>query len=129
MEYNDSGGKMEINATDIWKQYEQARSYKASENLYAIIAQNEAYYAGDQWRGVKSGNLPTPVFNFLEQLVDVKVSTLMADKTTVYRSADEISEYKQDEDIIKGAKVINLSDRKNWERLKMDDKNETILLD
>ena len=96
---NDKGKEptKKVDPVDIWKKYEQARDYKSTENLYAIIAQNERYYAGDQWHGVKSGNLPTPVFNFLEQLVDVKVSSLMADQLTIFRKPDEVSEYAGDE--------------------------------
>ena len=129
MNYNEQDGAKKIDPTSIWKQYEDARNYKSTENLYSIIAQNEAYYAGDQWRGVKSGNLPTPVFNFLEQLVDVKVSSLMADQLTIYRRPDDVSESISDEKVTKGAKVLNLSDQKNWERLKLDSMNEGALLD
>lgn len=130
MDYkSESDTEKKIDPIDIWKQYENARDYKSSENMYEIIAQNEAYYAGDQWRGVKSGNLPTPVFNFIEQLVDVKVSTIMADHISIYRKPDEVSEMAGDEEVIEGVKVINLSDQKNWERLKMDNKNEEMLLD
>src|SRR6056297_1709386 len=126
---NESGYDKKLDPLEIWRQYETARDYKSSEGLYSTISQNEAYHAGDQWRGVKSGNLPTPVFNFLEQLVDVKVSTLMAHQLTIHRSPDEISEFTQDAEVLEAVKVANLFDKKNWERLKLDNMNEDMLLD
>lgn len=111
----------------IWNDYDNGKNYKSGENLYNIIKRNENYYAGEQWKGIKDNGLPTPVFNFLEQLVDVKVSSIMANQITVHRRADELSE--GNEMVNLAAKAFMLSDKKNWERCKMDSLNEEMLLD
>lgn len=111
----------------IWSDYDNGKNYKSGENLYNIIKRNENYYAGEQWKGVKDNGLPTPVFNFLEQLVDVKVSSIMANQITIHRRADELSE--QNNVVSLAAKSFMLSDKKNWERCKMDSLNEETLLD
>ena len=110
----------------IKKQYEAGVNYKSSENLYDIVKTNENYYAGDQWRGVEGKNLPKPVLNFIEQLVDVKISTLMANELTIHRYADDIANDKSRATL--AAKAFNLMDKKNWDRVKMEAMNERMLL-
>lgn len=119
--------KVYSDPSKLWNDYENGKNYKSGENLYNIIRRNENYYAGDQWKGVKNTELPTPVFNFLEQLVDVKVSSVMANQITIHRRADELSE--EDEVINLATKAFMDSDKKNWERVKMDAMNEEVLLD
>lgn len=111
----------------IWKDYENGKNYKSGENLYNIIARNERFYAGDQFKGIKDNILNPVTLNFLEQLVDVKVSTIMANQITIHRRPDELSE--KNPIVEKAAKVFQESDKKNWERLKMDSMNEEGLLD
>lgn len=131
MNYDEGGEKKSkrIDPTKVWRDYENARDWKSSQRLYDIVATNEAFYSGDQWRGVKSSNLPRPVFNFIDQIVDVKVSTVMADQLTIHRKGDEVSEFEGDELVQEAVDAFNLSDKKNWERLKMDNMNEAVLLD
>lgn len=115
------------NPGEIWKDYENGKAYKSSENLYNIIARNERYYAGDQWKGVKDSGLNPTTLNFLEQLVDVKVSSIMANQLTIHRKPDELSESNQTVEL--ATKAFQLADKKNWERVKMDTMNEEMLLD
>lgn len=117
---------MKVTPELIKRQYEAGVSYKTSENLYEIVRTNEDYYAGDQWRGVEGKNLPKPVLNFIEQLVDVKISTLMSNQLTIHRYADDIADEKDKATL--AAKAFNLMDKKNWERNKLDALNERALL-
>lgn len=119
--------QLQIYPKKIWSDYEKGKNYKSGENLYNITARNERYYASDQWNGVRSNGLPTPVFNFLEQLVDVKISSVMANQLTIHRRADELSE--DNETVVNAAKAFTEQDKKNWEHFKMDNLNEQLLLD
>lgn len=120
-------GKPKVDAMQIWKELEQGRNYKSSENLYNIIGRNERIYAGDQWKGINAKNLHKTVYNFLGQLVDVKVASVMANLLTINRRADDID--KDDERIQLASKSFEAADKKNWERMKMNAMNEQILLD
>ena len=48
---------------------------------------NEAFFIGNQWEGVDSGGLPTPVFNFLKRVVLFQVATITSDNITIRASA------------------------------------------
>ncbi len=111
----------------IWKELENGRNFKSKNNLYNIVARNERMNAGDQWRGVTSKNLPKTTYNFIKQMSGNQVSSVMAQQITINRSADELSE--DNEQVILAAKAFTATDKVNWERLKMDDMNEDLLLD
>ncbi|MEG0770879.1 MAG: hypothetical protein RR436_03170 [Clostridia bacterium] len=57
---------------ELGKEYNNKISYK--ENC----DKNERFYAGDQWYGVKAGNLPTPVFNIFRRIIDYTVSFVLS---------------------------------------------------
>lgn len=124
---NKEAKKPKVDPTRIWKDLEQGRNYKSSENLYNIIGRNERMYSGDQWHGINSKNLHKTVYNFLGQLVDVKVASVMANLLTINRRADLLD--AEDKTVQAAAMAFEEADKKNWERLKMDSMNEQVLLD
>ena len=111
----------------VWKDLEQGRNYKSAERQYDIIRRNERMYVGDQWKGINSKNLHKTTYNFLGQLVDVKVASVMANLLTINRRADDLD--ADDERIQTAARAFELADKKNWDRMKMDNMNEQVLLD
>ena len=109
----------------LWGKLETGRHYKSTEDVYNITARNERMIAGDQWHGV-SAKLPKTTYNFLEQQVNVKVSTLMADQLTIHRKPDDLAEDDDREAV--AARAFTEQDKRNWERNKMDMLNEQVLL-
>lgn len=67
----------------IWSAYEYGRDYKSRIGLYSRVAENERFYRGDQWRGVDSEGLPTPVFNLVRRVASYLVSSIMGYKVSV----------------------------------------------
>ncbi|MCL2213490.1 MAG: hypothetical protein FWB93_06635 [Oscillospiraceae bacterium] len=66
------------NQTLAWQQYNSGKDYKRRIGLYQNVRENERFYRGDQWRGVKSNGLPTPVFNVVSRIVNYLVNAVMA---------------------------------------------------
>lgn len=64
---------------EIWKAYESGKEYKAEKDLYDIVDRNEAFYVGDQWRGLDAPNIPKPVLNFLKRTVSILVAKVCSD--------------------------------------------------
>lgn len=67
----------------IWSAYEYGRDYKSRIGLYSRVAENERFYRGDQWHGVESEGLPTPVFNLVRRVASYLVSSIMGYKVSV----------------------------------------------
>ncbi len=71
------------NLTTAWKQYEEGRAYKRTVGLYHRVDENERFYRGEQWRGVESGGLPTPVFNLIKRVGSYLISAILSYKLSV----------------------------------------------
>lgn len=71
------------NCQEINRRYEKGFAFNSQINLYDTVKVNEAFFIGNQWEGVESNGLPTPVFNFLKQVVLFQVATITSDNMTI----------------------------------------------
>lgn len=78
------------NTTKAWEQYQAGIEYKRRIGLYNAVRENERFYRGDQWNGVNSAGLPTPVFNIIKRIVTYMISTATAQPVSVSYSDDSL---------------------------------------
>ena len=64
---------------EIWRAYEKGVAFNQRLNLYETVKNNENFYIGKQWEGVRSNGLPTPVFNFIRRIVLFLVASTATD--------------------------------------------------
>jgi len=94
-------------AKKINEKYEAGYRFKQQIGLYDTVQVNEDFFIGKQWEGVQANGLPTPMFNFLKQVVLFQVSTITSDNLAVQASAlPSVSAYTTDQ-IEKATEVIN----------------------
>lgn len=74
--------------SDDWRLLESGRDYNRQINLYDTVDKNERFWRGDQWNGVKSGGLPTPVFNIFKRVIGYFVSNIMSAKIALKIDAE-----------------------------------------
>lgn len=107
---------------------------------------------GDQWAGVKSNGLPTPVLNVLARVIDYKVSQIMSNSLKIQYSiqgidetvqepdpiliqqdpiayAQQLAKYQQSQQYEQIADTFNGYAETTWERLKMNSILESVLKD
>lgn len=106
-----------------WREYQQGVDYKRRLGLYTIVDKNERFYSGDQWNGVKSGNLPTPVFNIIKRVINYFIAALVSQPYKMQFS-DYGSSVENEE-----AKKYNGFIEKIWENDKMVSMLQQALLD
>jgi len=119
------------NTTLAWRQYEKGREYCESIGLYDELAQNERFYVGDQWNGVNSGGLPTPVFNIVARVVNFLVSSVLTHAVSVSYSVGNVP-YERGRDRERAEAsvyALNRSAAHRWEKLKMDSLIRQAMLD
>lgn len=80
------------NITSDWALYEAGREYNRRIGLYGTIDKNERFYRGDQWHGVNSGGLPTPVFNIFKRVINYFISAISSQKISFNFTADSVSD-------------------------------------
>ncbi|NLB81953.1 MAG: hypothetical protein GX800_10185 [Clostridiaceae bacterium] len=114
--------------TNEWVLYQRGIDYKNRIGLYQTSQDNNKFFQGDQWQGVESEGLPTPVFNIIKPVIRYKVSTIMQnDVKIVYTCGNATSpNYPQLEQF---ADVLTKYASTMWERLKMDFLNDNVLKD
>lgn len=65
-------------AESIRKEFEDGQQYKEAIRLYENYELNEAFYIGDQWRGVDADDMPKPVVNGLQRVVNMHISKVVS---------------------------------------------------
>ena len=89
---------------------EKGREYNRSTNFYDTVNKNERFWRGDQWNGVVSGGLPTPVFNIFKRVIGYFISNIMSAKIALKIDAESAGViYKKEvrEDLVKVCELIS----------------------
>ena len=98
---------------DIFKTYENLRSYKASlgtRGIYDQAEMNERFYIGDQWHGLHTGgNRPLVRNNIIKRIGDMKLSVIN-NPVSVTFSADGIPETLESREKVRKIKSFMPSD-------------------
>lgn len=114
--------------TNEWDLYQRGIEYKSRINLFKTVEDNHRFFQGDQWHGVKSEGLPTPVFNIIKPVLRYKISTIMQNSVKIRYGCDnyEDKEYKK---MCRAAELLSRYGEQLWEKLKMEHVNEEVLKD
>jgi len=124
--------KPDNDTTNEWGLYQKSKNYKYNIGLYQNCNQNELFYAGDQWNGVVSNGLPTPVFNIFKRVINYFISAILSEKVKMTFVPENIADDAEDERsmVIKaGADLLSSYSETLWEKLKMDQNMRQALLD
>lgn len=88
---------MNAAATKSWQQYERGKEYKIKLNLFDNVDLVERFYAGDQWYGVTSNGLPTPVFNIIKRIINYQIAAIMSQKIKLAFAPSMVPESKDND--------------------------------
>lgn len=64
---------------EIAKELDRGKGFKSAIDLYATVDRNEAFYTGDQWRGVNAPDVDKPIINVLQRVVSMFVAKVASD--------------------------------------------------
>ena len=94
-------------AGEVWRRYRQSAAFKQRLGLYDTVRENENFFIGNQWEGVQSNGLPTPVFNFLKRAVMYQVASITSDNIAARVSAALCTDTRTKAEIERIAQVVN----------------------
>ena len=115
------------NYTQDWELYEKGKEYSRRIGLYNEVDENESYYAGEQWKGVDAGGLPTPVFNIFRRVINYFIASIMSQQVKLTLDASgSIVKRKEAAEV---ADVINRFIEYRWEKDKIHTLLSDVLLD
>lgn len=118
--------KLLTEAGKIEQEYKEGLQYKNQMGFLRNWAEYERFKAGDQWPKIteKTKNLPRPVFNILEQIINHKVASVMNENIKMIFTANDASE---ESPAIEGADKYTRFADATWENVKQDALNEEAL--
>jgi hypothetical protein len=75
--------KFSTQPTEVWKEYREGVSYNSVLDLYETVKRNENFFIGRQWEGVNAPDLPKPVMNILQRVINVFIAMIVSDDVAV----------------------------------------------
>ena len=116
----------DIKKTDTWQLFEKGRDYLRQMNVYTDTDLNYRMYNGNQWEGANIEGIEKAQYNFIETIVNYKVSTINQNLYAIHFSSEN---FEQKEFRKNAKRVCDLLDKKAasvWEKDQMDLKIRTI---
>ena len=74
---------MEYTASKVWELYQKGIDYLNKKHLIADTNQAWDFFCGDQWNGLKSGNITMPKFDFIHSNVMRLVTIIYSNRLAV----------------------------------------------
>lgn len=100
-----------ITPEQVQAEYQKMLGYNTAVNLDETVRANENFFIGKQWEGVDAKGLPTPVYNFLKQVVLFSVANITTDN--IKMQATPLACERTPEDMERVAEIVN----KEFDRL------------
>lgn len=67
----------------VYQKYQKSVGFNQQIDLYDTVENNENFFIGKQWEGVRANGNPTPTFNFLKRVTLFQVATVSSDNITM----------------------------------------------
>lgn len=112
-------------ADEVMTNYSDGLRYHKSVGFQRDWPEFERFKSGDQWPAAteKTKALPRPVFNIIDLIESLKVSTVMSEQIMMrFSSMDSI-----EEESVEAADLFSRITDKVWEQVKQNDLNEEML--
>lgn len=119
----------EIQETEIWRLFEKGRDYHRRTGIYTDTDRNYRMYNGDQWEGVKLGDVEPIQKNFIRPIVRYKVAVVHANLYgIVYKSTNyESQKFRQVAERV--CKMLNRFAANVYEANGLDQKGRRVTKD
>ena len=119
----------ELKETPLWEMYDKGVNYNNLINLYSNTDKCFRFYNGDQWSGLKSGEIQPVTYPIIEPIVNYKVSTINQNIWAIHFSSDNFDNLENREIYNKACELLNKRVARVWEKDFMDYKVRRVSTD
>lgn len=116
----------EIKKTDVWQLYEKGKEYLRMNHVYSDTDLNYRMYNGNQWEGAKIEGIEQAQYNFIETIVNYKVSTINQTQYAMHFSSENFDEKDFRKTAERVCDLLNKKAAKVWEKDSLDNKIREI---
>ena len=116
----------DIPKTDTWELFEKGRNYLRQMGVYTDTDLNYRMYNGNQWEGANIEGIEKAQYNFIETIVNYKVSTINQNLYAIHFSSENFEQKEFRKNAKKVCELLDKKAAKVWEKEQMDLKVRTI---
>lgn len=116
----------EIKKTDTWELFEKGRNFLSRMGVYTDTDLNYRMYNGNQWEGANIEGIEKAQYNFIETIVNYKVSTINQNLYAIHFSSENFEQKEFRKNAKKVCELLDKKAAKVWEKDQMDLKIRTI---
>lgn len=116
----------EIKKTDIWVLYKRGKNFCNMRNMFYETDENYRMAFGNQWEGLKSGNIEPVQYNIIETIVNYKVSQINQNLWALNFSSENYDDREFRKTAEEVCKMLNRKAAQVWEKDMMDYKVMTM---
>lgn len=110
----------ELENTEVWQLFEKGRNYLRRINAYSDTDKNYRMYCGNQWEGAKIEGIEQAQYNFIETIVNHKVSVLNQNLWQINYSSENFDNENFRQTAEDTCKLLNKKAAKVWEKDQID---------
>ena len=110
----------EIKETETWELYQKGLDYLRQHNVFTETDMNYRFYNGNQWEGAKLDGIEMAQYNFIETIVNYKVSSINQNLWAMNFSSENFENKEFRKTAEKVCKMLNKKSAKVWEKDQMD---------
>lgn len=115
----------EVKETENWQLYEKGLNYMRMRNVFSDTDLNYRMYGGNQWEGAKIEGIEQAQYNFIETIVNYKVSTINQNLWAINFGSENFETREFRKTAEKVCEMLNRKASKVWEKDQMDFKVRT----
>ena len=119
----------EIKETEIWQLYEKGNNYLRMNNVFTDTDRNYRMYNGNQWEGAKLDGIEQAQYNFIETIVNYKVSTINQNYYAVHFSSENFEQREFRKTAERACELLDKKASRVWEKDQLDNKIRTLSKD
>lgn len=112
----------EVKKTDIWQMYEHGKNYMRLMNVFSDTDLNYRMTYGNQWEGAKIEGIEQAQYNFIETIVNYKVSAINQNLYALHFSSENFEEKEFRKTAERVCELLDRKASKVWENDQMDTK-------
>lgn len=116
----------ELKTTDEWDLFEKGKNFMRRMNMFTDTDKNYRMYSGNQWEGAKIEGIEQAQYNFIETIVNYKVSTINQNLWGINYSSENFEDRNFRKTAEETCKLLNKKASKIWEKDSMDFKVREI---
>ena len=110
----------ELQKTEAWQLFEKGKNYLRRINAYSDTDKNYRMYCGNQWEGAKIEGIEQAQYNFIETIVNHKVSVLNQNLWAINYSSENFENKDFRQTAEETCKLLNKKASKVWEKDQLD---------